>query len=183
MQGCPAEVVTLCGWLDRKPIGRVIEPSRAQSLLSVVIAVDCRIMDTQRIAGPLKALVVKLLKDSDQGSGNTGSVPEASLARTYQYTLRLLGSRISAPLASDEAAIVDAIKRSFIHKGRASDALAFADLHRKLGGPPGPGKLEKRWSLLYLLKTIAEDRCASSVASCLLWKVPARSADRDVSHW
>jgi hypothetical protein len=111
-------------------------------------------MESQRVAGPLKELVVKILRDDDP------TVTDAAISRTYQYAVRLLGSRISAPMASDEAAVVDAIKRSLIHKGRASDALTFSDLHRRLGGQQGPGKLDKKWSLLYLLKTIAEDRYA-----------------------
>jgi len=72
--------------------------------------------------------------------------------------MRIIGSRISPSLANDEGAMAEAIKRQLVQENRSSDALTFADLHRRLSLQSGPGSLENRWSLLYLLRAISDDQ-------------------------
>lgn len=82
----------------------------------------------------------------------------ATLQRAHQYAMRIIGSRIAPSLANDEAAMAEAIKRQLVQDNRSADALSFADLHRRLSSYSGPGAIENRWSLLYLLRAIAEDQ-------------------------
>jgi hypothetical protein len=78
--------------------------------------------------------------------------------RAHRYAMRIIGSRISPSLANDEGAMAEAIKRQLVQENRSSDALKFADLHRRLSSYSGPGSIENRWSLLYLLRAISEDQ-------------------------
>jgi gamma-tubulin complex component 3 len=83
---------------------------------------------------------------------------DATVQRAHQYAMRIIGSRIAPSLANDEAAMAEAIKRQLVQENRSADALSFADLHRRISSYSGPGSIENRWALLYLLRAIAEDQ-------------------------
>lgn len=61
-------------------------------------------------------------------------------------------------IASDESAMVESIKRKLATQGKSSDALTFADIYNKFASKNGPGSVRNKWAVLYLLKTVAEDR-------------------------
>ena len=92
------------------------------------------------------------------GHGQQKKQGDATLQRAHQYAMRIIGSRIAPSLANDEAAMAEAIKRQLVQENRSADALSFADLHRRLSSYIGPGSIENRWALLYLLRAIAEDQ-------------------------
>lgn len=95
---------------------------------------------------------------AENGGGQHQNQKPATLQRAHQYAMRIIGSRIAPSLANDEAAMAEAIKRQLVQENRSADALSFADLHRRLSSYSGPGAIENRWSLLYLLRAIAEDQ-------------------------
>ncbi|KAG0577630.1 hypothetical protein KC19_5G168400 [Ceratodon purpureus] len=92
------------------------------------------------------------------GHGGQKKQGDATLQRAHQYAMRIIGSRIAPSLANDEAAMAEAIKRQLVQENRSADALSFADLHRRISSYSGPGSIENRWALLYLLRAIAEDQ-------------------------
>lgn len=94
----------------------------------------------------------------ENGGGHQKRQGDATLHRAHQYAMRIIGSRIAPSLANDEAAMAEAIKRQLVQENRSADALSFADLHRRLSSYSGPGSIENRWALLYLLRAIAEDQ-------------------------
>jgi len=95
---------------------------------------------------------------AENGGGHQKRQGDATLHRAHQYAMRIIGSRIAPSLANDEAAMAEAIKRQLVQENRSADALSFADLHRRLSSYSGPGSIENRWALLYLLRAIAEDQ-------------------------
>lgn len=108
-------------------------------------------------------LAVRIFPGGNKGgeNGSNGQQKrqgDAAVRRAHQYAMRIIGSRISPSLANDEAAMAEAIKRQLVQENRSADALSFADLHRRISSYSGPGAIENRWALLYLLRAIAEDQ-------------------------
>lgn len=62
---------------------------------------------------------------------------------------------MSPSITPDESAMAESIKRTLALSGRHSDALSFADLYSKL---THRSSIKNRWALLYLLKSVADDR-------------------------
>ncbi|XP_020270565.1 gamma-tubulin complex component 3, partial [Asparagus officinalis] len=60
------------------------------------------------------------------------------------------------------SAMAESIKRTLALSGRHADALSFADLYSKL---THRSSIKNRWALLYLLKSIADDRRKSQSSS------------------
>lgn len=54
--------------------------------------------------------------------------------------------------------MAESIKRQLATQGKSSDALTFADLYSKFASKTGPGSVNNKWSVLYLLKVVSEDR-------------------------
>lgn len=54
--------------------------------------------------------------------------------------------------------MAESIKRHLATQGKSSDALTFADLYSKFDSKTGPGSVKNKWSVLYMLKVISEDR-------------------------
>ncbi|EFJ34488.1 hypothetical protein SELMODRAFT_438859 [Selaginella moellendorffii] len=112
------------------------------------------------VAGLVKQLVQRIFPAAKQqqqqqrGDGDLDAVAD----QAFRYAMRIVGSRIVSSLASDEAAMAESIKRQLVMEGRSSDALTFADLHRRLAALSGPGSIENRWAMLYLLRAVAEDQ-------------------------
>lgn len=72
-------------------------------------------------------------------------------------------------IAPDEAAMAESIKRHLVNQGKSSEALTFADLYSKFAAKTGPGSVNNKWALLYLLRVISEDRKnASKQANSML---------------
>lgn len=61
-------------------------------------------------------------------------------------------------IAADESAMAESIKRRLATQGKSSDALTFADVYSKFSSKTGPGSVKNKWAVLYLLKTVSEDR-------------------------
>lgn len=61
-------------------------------------------------------------------------------------------------IAADEASMAESIKRHLVTQGKSSEALTFADLYSKFAAKTGAGSINNKWSVLYLLRVISEDR-------------------------
>ncbi|CAM6099365.1 unnamed protein product [Calypogeia fissa] len=129
-------------------------------------------MEGEVVADLVKQLVARVIPSSSppapansgerhpphQQNGGGGGSNSAVADRAFQYAMRIIGSRIAPSLVNDEVAMGEAIKRKLVQEGRSSDALTFADLHRRFASQSGPGSVENRWSVLYLLRAISEDQ-------------------------
>eukprot|EP01018_Ginkgo_biloba_P005129 Gb_19455 [translate_table: standard] len=115
-------------------------------------------MEGEQVAGLVRELVLRILPTNVKGGGDGNRNLDEVVERAYKYTMRIIGSRIMPSLANDEAAMAESIKRQLVHEGRSSDALTFADLYRRFSSQTGPGSIQNKWGLLYLLKAISEDQ-------------------------
>lgn len=107
------------------------------------------------MAGLVRELVLRILPaKGGGGNGNRDLMAE----RAFKYAMRIVGSRITPSLANDEAAMAEAVKRQLVNEGRSSDALTFADLYRRFSALTGPGCIENKWAVLYLLRAVSEDQ-------------------------
>ncbi|KAJ6743081.1 GAMMA-TUBULIN COMPLEX COMPONENT [Salix viminalis] len=66
--------------------------------------------------------------------------------------------RLTPSIAPDAAAIAESIKRGLATKGKSSQALTLAELYNKFASKTGPGSINNKWAVLYLLKIISEDK-------------------------
>ncbi|TMW82708.1 hypothetical protein EJD97_005251 [Solanum chilense] len=78
--------------------------------------------------------------------------------QALRYAIRILSSRMTPSIAADESAMVESIKRRLATQGKSSDALTFADVYTKFSLKTGQGSVRNKWAVLYLLKTVSEDR-------------------------
>lgn len=126
-------------------------------------------MEGDAVSDLVRQLVVRIFPSGSKGAvngthgaghyhGQQRGELDGIVDRAHRYAMRIIGSRISPSLVNDEGAMAEAIKRQLVQENRSSDALTFADLHRRLASQSGPGCIENRWSLLYLLRAIAEDQ-------------------------
>lgn len=100
----------------------------------------------------LRELVVRLLSQNPQDTTNP------NFQNSFRYALRILSSRLTPSIAPDAAAIAESIKRRLATQGNSSDALTFSDLFTKFSSKTGPGSVNNKWAVLYLLKIISDDR-------------------------
>lgn len=100
----------------------------------------------------VKELVHRLLSQSQQNPQNP------NFENSFRYALRILSSRLTPSIAPDAAAIAESVKRRLATQGKSSDALSFADLFAKFSSKTGPGSVNNKWAVIYLLKIISEDR-------------------------
>lgn len=100
----------------------------------------------------VKELVHRLLSQSQQNPQNP------NFENSFRYALRILSSRLTPSIAPDAAAIAESVKRRLATHGKSSDALSFADLFAKFSSKTGPGSVNNKWAVIYLLKIISEDR-------------------------
>ncbi|MCO5558655.1 hypothetical protein L7F22_012241 [Adiantum nelumboides] len=117
-------------------------------------------MESKEISALVKELVCRLLpsrSELEQGGTDRPAILDTIAERAYNYAVRIFGSRIVPSVANDEAAMAESIKRQLVLQGRSSDALTFADLHRRFSAQTGPGCVENKWALLYVLRALAED--------------------------
>lgn len=103
----------------------------------------------------VKELVHRLLSQSPQSQQNPQN---PNFENSFRYALRILSSRLTPSIAPDAAAIAESVKRRLANQGKSSDALSFADLFAKFSSKAGPGSVNNKWAVIYLLKIISEDR-------------------------
>lgn len=118
-------------------------------------------MDGEAVADLVKQLVSRIFPPpSREGRSleNPGIVHDGA----FSYAMRIIGSRIAPSLSKDENATAEAIKRKLVLERRSGDALAFADLYRRLVSQSSAGGLDNRWAILYLLRAVAEDQSRES---------------------
>ncbi|KAL0405026.1 UNVERIFIED_CONTAM: Gamma-tubulin complex component 3 [Sesamum radiatum] len=117
--------------------------------------------DDQRVVDLVKELVHRLLCTSSQSNSqnpNASSCTQQEYNQALKYSLRILSSRMTPSIAPDDSAMAESIKRRLATAGKSSEALTFADLYAKFSHKNGPGSVKNKWAVLYLLKTISEDR-------------------------
>ncbi|CAA0812687.1 Gamma-tubulin complex component 3 [Striga hermonthica] len=117
----------------------------------------------QRVVDLVKELVHRLLTTAPQSNHqnpNSPSYTQQEYNQALKYSLRILSSRMTPSIAADDSAMAESIKRRLATAGKSSEALTFADLYAKFSLKNGPGSVKNKWAVLYLLKTISEDRKA-----------------------
>ncbi|CAG8720812.1 18621_t:CDS:10, partial [Dentiscutata erythropus] len=90
------------------------------------------------------------------GSNETGKATDLTLLQqqTFDYCLRILGSRITPSIASDEIHVSDLIKKKLIREHKSSSkALRFTNLFTKLQSQT---IVTRKWSILYFLLSVSE---------------------------
>ncbi|CAA3021025.1 gamma-tubulin complex component 3 [Olea europaea subsp. europaea] len=114
--------------------------------------------DEQRIVDLVKELVHRLLYNAQNPNSSSSTVPaRQKYNQALKYSLRILSSRMTPSIISDESAMVESIKRHLVTAGKSSEALTFADLYSKFSLKSGPGSVKNKWAVVYLLKTVSED--------------------------
>ncbi|XP_038702306.1 gamma-tubulin complex component 3-like isoform X2 [Tripterygium wilfordii] len=109
--------------------------------------------DLQKVTDLVKEMVFRLLSQSPNPSPQS-----PDFQNSLRYAVRILSSRLTPSIAPDAAAIAESIKRRLATQGNSSQALTFADLYSKFASKMGPGSVNNKWAVLYLLKIISEDR-------------------------
>ncbi|GAV63976.1 Spc97_Spc98 domain-containing protein [Cephalotus follicularis] len=118
--------------------------------------------DQQKATDLIKELVIRLLTQQNHNPQNPITNPNSTEFRTsFRYAIRILSSRLTPSIAPDAAAIAESVKRRLATQGRSSDALSFSDLYAKFAAKTGPGSVNNKWAVLYLLKIISEDKKAT----------------------
>uniref|UniRef100_A0A3Q4AS03 Uncharacterized protein n=1 Tax=Mola mola TaxID=94237 RepID=A0A3Q4AS03_MOLML len=79
---------------------------------------------------------------------------EAEVAHQFQYAVRVIGSNYAPTIERDEFLVSEKIKKELLKQRREADTALFSELHRKL---QTQSVLKQRWSVLYLLLSLAED--------------------------
>ncbi|KAI3868102.1 hypothetical protein MKX03_035318 [Papaver bracteatum] len=110
--------------------------------------------EQKRVLDLVKELVLRLVSNSSSPEEESTIESEKAL----KYAMRILGSRMTPSISIDEASMAESIKRHLVNEGKSSDALTFADLYTKFSSKSGSGCIQNKWSVLYLLKVISEDR-------------------------
>ncbi|XP_044483507.1 gamma-tubulin complex component 3-like [Mangifera indica] len=129
--------------------------------------------DQTKLIDLVKELVLRLLAKSPQQQNPKNPNFEASL----RYAVRILSSRLTQSIAPDAAAIAESVKRRLATQGRSSDALTFSDLFTKFLAKTGPGSVNNKWAVVYLLKIISDDRKSSKNAVSSLTFLPNLELD------
>ncbi|XP_044509407.1 gamma-tubulin complex component 3-like [Mangifera indica] len=110
--------------------------------------------DQTKLIDLIKELILRLLAESPQKQNPGSPNFEASL----RYAVRILSSHLTPSVAPDAAAVAESVKRRLATQGRSSDALSFSDLYTKFSAKTGPGSVNNKWAVVYLLKIISDDR-------------------------
>lgn len=100
-------------------------------------------------AALLHKLCCRLLRNDSDSKANSAEVSEH-----FQYALRVVGSRFSPSIATDEFRVVERIKRKLLKEKREVDIAIFSELYRKLASQP---VLQNRWAILYFLLSVSEN--------------------------
>lgn len=114
--------------------------------------------DQQKVADLVKELVLRLLSQNHTSDSRITSPNSPDIQKSLRYAFRILSSRLTPSIVPDSAAIAESIKRRLATQGRSAEALTFADLYSKFASKTGPGSVNNKWAVIYLLKIISEDR-------------------------
>jgi gamma-tubulin complex component 3 len=114
--------------------------------------------DQQKVSDLIKELVLRLLSQNPTADSHPIDPNSTDFRNSLRYAFRILSSRMTPSVAPDAAAIGESIKRRLATQGKSSEALTLADLCTKFASKTGPGSVNNKWAVLYLLKIIAEDR-------------------------
>ncbi|XP_059463569.1 gamma-tubulin complex component 3 [Corylus avellana] len=117
--------------------------------------------DQQKVSDLIKELVLRLLSQNPTSDSHPIDPNSPDFRNSLRYAFRILSSRMTPSVAPDAAAIGESIKRRLATQGKSSEALTLADLCTKFASKTGPGSVNNKWAVLYLLKIIAEDRKAA----------------------
>ncbi|KAI4348797.1 hypothetical protein L6164_009475 [Bauhinia variegata] len=114
--------------------------------------------DQQKAAYLVKELVLRLLSTSQASDSRPTNPNSPDFQKSLRYAIRILSSRLTPSIALDVAAIAESVKRRLATQGSSAEALTFADLYTKFASKTGPGGVNNKWALIYMLKIISEDR-------------------------
>lgn len=115
--------------------------------------------DQHKVADLIKELVFRLLSQNPTSdSQQTPNSNSPAFRNSLRYAVRILSSRLTPSIAPDSDAIAESIKRRLATQGKSSQALTFAELYTKFASITGPGSVNNKWAVLYLLNIISEDR-------------------------
>jgi gamma-tubulin complex component 3 len=138
--------------------------------------------DHQKMSDLIKELVLRLLSQNPTSDSRPIDPNSPDFSNSLRYAIRILSSRMTPSIAPDAAAIAESIKRRLATQGNSSQALTFADLYSKFASKTGPGSVNNKWAVLYLLKIIAHDRNAARTqlldSSLLLPNLPDSRVSR-----
>uniref|UniRef100_A0A7N1A3W6 Gamma-tubulin complex component n=1 Tax=Kalanchoe fedtschenkoi TaxID=63787 RepID=A0A7N1A3W6_KALFE len=113
----------------------------------------------RKVTDLVNDLVLRLSSSSSLNPNHT------HFNKSLRYAFRILSSRISPSVAPDSYAIADSIKRHLAAQGKSSKALTFSELYATFAAKTGPGSVNNKWAVLYLLKVISQDRQNSLLKS------------------
>ncbi|MBA0697818.1 hypothetical protein Goari_021343, partial [Gossypium aridum] len=111
--------------------------------------------DQRKVTDLVIEVVRRLLSQQNPQNASPNS---PHFSQSLRYALRILSSRLTPSVSPDADAVAESIKRRLATQGNSSDALTFADLYTKFASKNGPGSVNNKWAVLYLLKIISEDR-------------------------
>ncbi|KAM1948261.1 hypothetical protein ACFX15_008472 [Malus domestica] len=114
--------------------------------------------DQQKAADLIKELVIRLRSQNPNSESHPPTPNSPEFQSSLRYAFRLISSRLTPSLAPDASAIAQSIKRRLATQGKSSQALTFADLYTKFASKTGPGSVNNKWAVVYLLKIVSEDR-------------------------
>ncbi|GAB2266886.1 Gamma-tubulin complex component 3 [Dionaea muscipula] len=134
---------------------KVKTPPRPLSVFFSVLGVA---MGEQAVMDLVKELVHRLLQSQNPQQEPSINPNQKDPNQALRYAIRILSSRLTPSIAPDEASMAESIKRQLALQGKSSQALTFADLYSKFASKTGPGSINNKWAVLYLLKVISEDR-------------------------
>ncbi|KAF7818936.1 gamma-tubulin complex component 3 [Senna tora] len=114
--------------------------------------------DQHKVADLVKHLLLRLLSRNHPSDSRLQNPNSSEFQDSLRYAIRILSSRLTPSIAPDSAAIAESIKRRLATLGRSAEALTFADLYTKFASKTGPGSVNNKWAVIYLLKIISEER-------------------------
>ncbi|CAG8703806.1 9907_t:CDS:10, partial [Cetraspora pellucida] len=128
-------------------------------------------IEYERITRTLNYLVKHFLREVTSktsskdvpGSSETGKTTDLTLRQqqTFDYCLRILGSRITPSIVSDEIHVSDLIKKKLIREHKSSSkALRFTNLFTKL---QSQSIVTRKWAILYFLLSVSEQSANGEV--------------------
>ncbi|TPX66208.1 hypothetical protein SpCBS45565_g04658 [Spizellomyces sp. 'palustris'] len=88
------------------------------------------------------------------GGGEGSQRRKLQLERAFQYSMRVLRSRMEAAVLPDDTALADTIKRRLIRREKSMDkAMQFSNLFQKL---TTKSALKNKWACVYFLLAVSE---------------------------
>ncbi|KAI7729463.1 hypothetical protein M8C21_020370 [Ambrosia artemisiifolia] len=114
--------------------------------------------DDHRIQHLIQELVHRLQTNPSSSSSSPNPNNSNPNPNNVKYATRILSSRMTPSITADEAAMAYSIKTQLVKQGKLSDALLFTDLYSKFASKTGPGSVNNKWAVLYLLKVVSQDR-------------------------